>query len=299
MSGIESWGVSVILWLQSYRTPATDLAFRLITFLGEEQFYLLLLPVIYWCVDKRMGMRLAALVLLSNTANVMLKLAFAWPRPPAPPVRHLVYEDSFGFPSGHTQNSTVAFGFLAWWIRRRWASAAAAALVVAVGLSRLYLGVHFPHDVLGGLAFGLLVLAVSALAVPSLEETWATWPAAVRYPVALAVPLALLAVWPLKDTAGSLGALAGLALGEMAELELVRFVPAGSLGKRLLRFLLGVVLVAALYFGLKLVPLEAILWRFARYGAVGLAASLVAPWLFVRLGLAEAEPGLAPAAQPV
>lgn len=290
MGSIESWGVSVILWLQSFSAPGTVLLFRLITFLGDEKFYLLLLPFVYWCLDKRMGIRLAVLVLLSNTGNIMLKFACCLPRPPVPPVTHLVSEQGFGFPSGHTQSVTVAFAFLAWWVRQRWAYVAAAVLVAAVGLSRLFLGVHFPHDVLGGLVFGLLIVAIFAWCAPSLEERWAAQSRAVRYLLALAVPLLLVGIWPLPDTAGSLGALAGFALGEMVELEQVRFVARGSLGRRLLRLLLGFVLVAGLYFGLKLVPLEAVMWRFARYAAVGVAASLVAPWLFVRLGLAEAEP---------
>ncbi len=290
MHGIENWGVSLILWLQSFSGPALDALFSLITFLGDERFYLLLLPLVFWCWDKRLGTRLAVLVLLSNTANIMAKFAFALPRPSPSVVRYVVSQEGYGFPSGHTQSVTVAFGALAHH-RRRWLAYGAAGItVLAVGLSRLYLGVHYPHDVLGGLVFGLLSFALFLWLAPIVERSWKAWSAAARYALVLVAPVALLLLCRLEDAAGSLGALAGFAVGEMIEAESIRFTPTGSPWQRLLRFILGAVFVVGLYFGLKVVPLDGVAWRFARYAAVGLVATAVVPWLFVRLGLAQTEP---------
>ncbi len=296
MGGIESWGTSVILWLQSFSSPALDTFFRLVTLLGDEKFYLILLPLIYWCVDKRLGIRLALLVMASNVLNLWCKHAFRLPRPSAPPVRPIGQEEGYGFPSGHTQAVTVAFGYLVVQAQRWPAHLAAAVLVFLVGLSRMFLGVHFPHDVLGGLVIGYLVLFVFVKATPPLEREWRSWPRAARYAVAIAVPVVLVVAWPSADTAGSLGALAGFGLGALVEGEHIRFRTAGPLVQRVGRFLLGFALVGALYFGLKLVFPEGALWDLARYTIVGLFATAGAPWLFVRVGLAGAEP--APAAQP-
>jgi membrane-associated phospholipid phosphatase len=286
VTGIEEWGISVILWLQSFSSPATDLFFRLATFLGDEKLLLLLLPLVYWCIDKRLGMQLAVLAMASSALNTVAKLAFGLHRPPETLVRHMVSGEGYGFPSGHTQSATVAFGYLAHAVRRPAAYIAGVTLILAVGLSRVYLGVHFPHDVVGGLAFGVALIILFAWAVPLVERRWVAWPRTVRYLLAIAVPPVAVAVWPVKDMASSLGALAGFAVGALIEVEQVRFVPSGSALQRALRFLLGFAGVAALYFGLTSVLPGGIAWRYVRYGTVGLFGSLVAPWLFVRLRLA-------------
>lgn len=288
MGGIENWGVSFILRLQSYSAPAIVLFFQCVTFLGDEKFYLLLLPSIYWCIDKRLGIRLAVLVMASNTVNLMGKYAFGLPRPPAP-VTRLAQETGFGFPSGHTQSVTVTFGYLAHRARRWGAYAGAGLLVFLVGLSRLYLGVHFPHDVLGGLIIGLAVLPLYVWLLPAGERRWASWPRGLRYALAAGLPVLALIAWPAEDTASSLGALAGFAVGGLIETEYIRFMAGGTPVQRLLRFLLGLICVAALYFGLKAALPEGIPWRFIHYTSVGLSATVAAPWLFVRLGLARTE----------
>ena len=65
-------------------------------------------------------------------------------------------EDRFGFPSGHVATTTALFVGVAVLARRRWAWAAAAGAAALMGLSRMYLGRHFPGDVLGGLALGVI-----------------------------------------------------------------------------------------------------------------------------------------------
>ncbi len=302
MAGMESWGTTLILWLQSFRGPAADTFFKLITFLGEEKLYLILLPLIYWCIDKRVGLRLAVLVMASNLANQALKYTFRLPRPAEPPVRRLGSEVGPGFPSGHTQTATVAFGYLAVRIQRWPAHLAAAALVFLVALSRMYLGMHFPHDVVGGLLFGYVVLFVYVKGMPAAEGAWRSLPRAGRYALALGVPLAAFIVmgilWPGSDVASSLGTLAGFGVGAVVEGEAVRFSTAGTALQRALRFLAGFSGVAVLYFGLKTVPLEAPAWDLLRYAGVGFFGSAMAPWLFVRLGLAEVEAPAAPHVAP-
>ncbi len=289
MGGIEGLGTEFIVRLQALGGPAADTFFKLVTLLGDEKFYLLLLPLVYWCFDKRLGIRLAALVMASNAINLWLKFAFRLPRPPSPPVRRIVTETGYGFPSGHTQAATVAFGYPVSQVQRWRVHIVAAILVFLVALSRMYLGVHYPHDVLGGLVFGYLILFLFVKAAPLLEPKWLACPQAGRYALAVGVPLLALAVWPLEDTAGSLGALAGFAVGGLAEAERIRFEAGGTPWQRLLRFLVGFAGVAILYFGLKTVLPEGLAWRFLRYAVVGLYAAALAPWCFVRLGLARAE----------
>lgn len=299
MGGLESLSTSFILWLQSFSTPALDSVFRLITFFGDEKFYLVLLPLVYWCVDKRLGIRLALLVLASNTINLWLKYACGLARPDPAKVRYIAHQDGPGFPSGHTQSATTAFGYLGSQARRRAWLGGAIMLFLLVGLSRLYLGVHHLYDVLGGLVLGGLLVLLFVRGLPAAERWWGGWPCAARYAAAAGLPIVLFAVWPVEGVSGSLGALCGFAVGALIEVERVRFVSAGAPPQRVLRFLLGFAFVAVLYFGLSAVPIEGEAWRFVRYAAVGLFASAGAPWLFVRLRLAGAEaPAVQAAAQP-
>ena len=292
MGGLESRGTAAILRLQALGGSAADAVFRLITFLGDEQFYLLLQPFVYWCLDKRVGLGLGLLVLGSNAANQWLKHLFGLPRPPAPPVRHGVEEAGFGFPSGHTQAVTVAFGYLAVCLQRLQVHVAAAVLVLLVGLSRLYLGVHYPHDVLGGLAVGYVLLFAFVKAWPLCAGLWQRLSRPLQYALALLVPAVAVALWPLDEAASSLGAVAGYGVGAVLEATATRFDAGGPWLYRLTRLLLGIALVLALYVGLKAVLLEGSVWRFVRYGAIGLTVSLLAPWLFVRLGLAAGRPDI-------
>ena len=88
---------------------------QLFTFLGREEFYLLLLPILYWCVSATLGLRVGMILLLSAGLNDLLKMAFALPRPywVDPTVRALSPETSFGIPSGHAQNAVAVWGVIA------------------------------------------------------------------------------------------------------------------------------------------------------------------------------------------
>ncbi len=75
----------------------------------------------------------------------------------------LASQENFGLPSGHAQNALSVWGLLAASSSRRWAWPVVAVLVFLIGLSRIYLGVHFPTDVLGG-----WLVAAAPLALPAL-----------------------------------------------------------------------------------------------------------------------------------
>ena len=58
MQSILDWGANVVLWFQQFH-PVLDLPFKGFTLLGEEEFFMLMLPLVYWCLDRRTGARLA------------------------------------------------------------------------------------------------------------------------------------------------------------------------------------------------------------------------------------------------
>ncbi len=293
MSGILDWGVRVILWLQQF-SPALDLSFKAFTFLGEEEFFMLLLPLLYWSIERRTAMRLAFLYLFSTWVNAVAKVLGGQPRPFQydPRVPALVSATGEGFPSGHTQSATVVWGYIASQFQKTWVRVLAAVLLIFIPLSRIYLGVHFPTDVLGGYAIGALLLWLYLRFEPRIEA-WlqrkgALWQMAII--VAVVGALALLSPANNADTASAAGVLMGMGVGFVLEVRWVRFDAGGDWSKRLLRFACGVVVVFGLRFGLKaaFAALQPeLVFRFMRYAIMGLWVSLGAPWAFVRLRLSD------------
>ncbi len=141
------------------------LPMQAITFLGSEEFFLLILPALYWCLDASLGFRVALILLVSNSLNGMLKLAFHAPRPywVSTEVRAFAAETSFGAPSGHAQIATSVWGMVAVSVRRSWVWILCLSLIFLIGFSRLFLGVHFPHDVIFGWLFGVITLGIVLL----------------------------------------------------------------------------------------------------------------------------------------
>ena len=102
MEALLQWGLDLIVVIQQVRGPALDSIFRAITFSGAEEFYLLLLPVLFWCVDFGLGARVGLFLLLSSYLNVYLKDLFHQPRPfDLDPSLQLTPAEGYGLPSGH------------------------------------------------------------------------------------------------------------------------------------------------------------------------------------------------------
>ena len=159
MQPVLDFGVRLIVFLQGLGNWL-ELPMKFFSFLGTEDFFMVALPVIYWCIDSTLGIQVAVILMLSNSVNCAFKLAFHDTRPYwySQTVKGLAAETSFGVPSNHTQSATVIWGIIAAYLRKWWAWLVAVLLILLIGLSRLYLGVHFPHDVLVGLLIGGILL---------------------------------------------------------------------------------------------------------------------------------------------
>ncbi len=300
-----------------------EMPMRFFTFLGSETFFLMVLPVVYWCIDASLGMRIGFILLFSNIFNGIIKLTLLAPRPYwiDAGVKALAAESTFGAPSGHAQMATGIWGMAAAHFRRGSAWIVAAALVFLIGLSRIYLAVHFPTDVLlGWLLGGLTLWAFLALWEPVtawvkgrtvfqqvllgllapallllcngllvynlrgyvLPPEWLANAARAGEP--LPAPLSM------EGVLTASGVLLGLALGLVWLERAGGFQPSGPVWKRAMCFLVGFMGVAVLYFGLKvLAPSDASLlgstWRFVRYALLGVWIAAGAPLTFIRLGL--------------
>ena len=293
MELIMDWGVNVVLWFQQF-SPALDLPFAVFTFLGDEEFFLLLLPFVYWCLDRRTGARLTVLFLMSMLVNYVAKAIGAQPRPFQYDPRVLMIRDAsgYGLPSGHTQSAVVVWGYLGSQFRKKWLWVVVALLVVLIPLSRVYLGVHFPHDLLGGYVLGAVSLALFLWLDPRVEGGMSQQGLAWQLGLMALVPALTIALSPSEDSVTQGATLMSMGIGFILERRWVRFEPSPTWWKRLVAFLLGIVVVGGLWGGLRVAfdGLEpALVFRFVRYGLTGLWGSLGAPWVFVRLRLAKTD----------
>ena len=152
--------IDVIAFLQSQLAFLTPLM-RIFTFLGDEEFYLLIMPFLVWSVDYRLGMRLGVSLMLSGTINSYFKVIIRQPRPYwiSREIKNLAAPmGSFGLPSGHSQNAVAVFGLLATAVKKTWVRIFLVVTIIMVALSRLFLGVHSIADIVLGLAMGALFL---------------------------------------------------------------------------------------------------------------------------------------------
>lgn len=295
MQNILDWGIEVVLWFQRF-SPELDLPFKALTHMGAKFFFMLLLPFIYWCVDRRTGARLTILFLLSAHLNAVAKWWAAQPRPFQYDTRvlKLIEARGGGLPSGHTQSAVVVWGYLASQFPRPWLLLMSLLLMLLIPLSRIYLGVHFPTDLLGGYLLGTALLVLYLRLAPGLESWFKKRGLTLQLAVAFTAPVLMILLFPKIESHGvtAAGTLLGMGVGFALERRWVRFHSGGAWWRRLLRFLLGEGVFLALWLLLRsaLYGFEPeIVLRFLRYGLLGLWGGLGAPWAFVKLRLAEVE----------
>lgn len=284
-ASVLQWGISFILAIQNWGDWLI-LPMNALTFTGNPEFYLLIMPALYWSLDRRLGLRLAVIFLLNLAANLIFKIALHEPRPywVDPQVRLLSWpEYSFGLPSGHAQNAVVVWGMLAAYLRTAWAWPGAIVLIGLIGFSRMYLGVHYPTDVLGGWILGAVGLLLffrlerpAATQLNKLGEAWqiagvfaasvliiliggatsssvsAGWQLPGTWSQTAAVQAATQPINPFSigDVITSASTFFGFATGAILLNGRLTFDAGGPWLKRLARYLLGAVVVFVLWQGL-------------------------------------------------
>jgi membrane-associated phospholipid phosphatase len=293
MESILNWGIEVVLWFQQF-SPGLDFPFKALTFMGDEAFYLLFMPLVYWSIDRRTGAGLFILLLFSAYLNAVAKVIADQPRPfdYDPRVKPLAHAGGGGLPSGHTQNAVVIWGYLAMRYRKMIGWLIAGFLMIGIPLSRVYLGVHFPTDLAAGYLLGAPILILFLWVAPRLENWLVLKGFAWQLSLALVLPFILILLNPAGNryVLSMIAALMGVSAGFVLERRFVRFSCLGSVWQRIIRYLLGVFILFGLWAGLRVAfaALEpAGPFRFIRYMLVGFWGGIGAPWLFVRLKLAD------------
>ena len=313
---VYRWGLEVIRVIQGMESPALTALIRFITALGTEMFYVPLILVLFWWVDEKRALRLGLLLVLSAWINMVLKDLFRQPRPfTLEPSLGLAHEESYGIPSAHAQGSLTFWVPISAWLGSVWKGkrallwAGTVLFLLLMGFTRLYLGVHFPTDILAGWFLGGIILFIYFVPGPALEKKCSSLDGRFLNIITALLVLAMNGLYPRDRTLPAL--FLGFSIGYTLMKQRFPFSPRGEiqgkkpgLGIMAARGLTGFAGGAILFLALGLLlPGEGSLFgslpgwgassplydlgRFILYGTLGFWFSAGAPRMFQHLGLAE------------
>jgi membrane-associated phospholipid phosphatase len=328
MDNLMNAGINWIAALQGMGTWLT-LPMKAFSFLGSEDFFMLVLPALYWSINAALGLRVGVILLVGSSLNDILKLAFHAPRPywVSTKIQAFASETGFGLPSGHSNSAVGVWGMLASQIKKRWAWGVAIFLMLMIGISRMYLGVHFPTDVLLGWLCGAVILWL-VLRLWDPATAWLKKLSLAKQVLSifaftlLLVLLALIPYFGLRSSGWQIPAdwlqtafqnlpegeapnptsLAGLfsttgtLFGLGAGLAWLNthggYDASGKSWQRILRYIVGVIGVLAIRYGLKFIfpagdTMPGLIFQYIRYAAIGAWVAAGAPLLFFAVKLAK------------
>jgi len=147
--------MELIQFFQQFDLPAILYLMKGITLLGDFHTYFLYVIIILYVFPKKKSLSFIGILLVSWAVNESLKTGFNIPRPPEE--FHLVAVTGLGFPSGHAQMAMVVWGWVGNQFNRL---IPAGVMIFMIGFSRIYLGVHYPNQVLGGWAIGFTLILI-------------------------------------------------------------------------------------------------------------------------------------------
>ena len=274
--------LNIIRAIQSIANPFLDGLFQFITMFGEEAILIPLIAVIYWAFNKKMGEYIAYASLTSVLVNGAIKDIFKAKRPIGEPgIRSLKVETATGysFPSGHTQGTASFWGAIAIYLKKNYMYGISGLIIVLVAISRLYLGVHYPKDVLFGAIFGILTSFITYKLFNKVNNKIAL------YFITFIIFIPALLYAHSADFIKGMGTFLGFALGIYVEKKYVNFSVEGKSANKILRVVIGLAILILLKVGLKAVFPNKLVFHFLRYFIIVFFGIGLYPAIFKKLKL--------------
>lgn len=266
--------------IQSIANPFLDFLFQLITICGEQIVLISIISIIYWALDKKFGEYIAYSVLTSVLLNNTIKDIFKMKRPIGEEGIRTLREQTatgYSFPSGHTQGASSFYGAMAIYLKKRVMYIIATVMIILIGFSRLYLGVHYPKDVIVGGILGVLTSLICYKLYNRVENKM------LLYVITFAIFIPALTFAHSADFIKGMGTYLGFIIGIYIEKKYVNFSMEGSTGNKIIRVLLGIVILLVLQLGLKVLLPSGTIFSFIRYSLISLVGIGVYPMAFKKL----------------
>jgi len=294
---------SILQYFQNIATPFLDSFFTYATMLGEQYFIILIITLVYWNISKKNGFILTFTFVISTIVNVFLKNIFHTERPYQKldniEGKRVHTGTGYSFPSGHTQGATTLFVTLSLLLKKNIYMIIAILISVLVAVSRVYLGVHWPIDVVGGLVFGI---AISILLYWYLSKIYDNKKLFYKV-IVVSIIIAYLFFFILMiinsayfngelkitDTLKILGVATGAVTGFILQEEKFAFKVENSVGLKTIRYIFGVFMTIVFMIGLKYIFPEAKIFSWIRYIIVGFWISAGLPYIGLKMKLFEKE----------
>jgi hypothetical protein len=230
-----------------------------------------------------MGIRTLYIIMFSAYGALLAKTLFGMPRPPE--YLHKITANEFGFPSGHALVSSGFWGYMGFRIRKSWIVIAGAIVVFLVSLSRIYLGVHYPGDIVGGVVFGLAVAFVFSRGETGIARLFEKQDRTTQYLIALLLPAILIfiasMVRDLIKEQIELGLLmASIGFGYLLEEEKIRFPDTKNKKQLMKRAFIGIVILGTIFLVSEIVSMIFPVFTYIKYLLLGFSSVFVVPLVF-------------------
>lgn len=295
---------TILMFFQQLANPFLDFVSQFFTFFGESIPVIVIVLAIYWCDNKSRGfslfMTLASSLIFVNIIKPIFHVARPFVKHPEIQGKRISTATGFSFPSGHTTTASTFYTSLALGTKnkKRWITAAIV-LSVIVGISRMYLGVHWPTDVLAGFIIGLLAsFLLYNFFTNFFEHKNCEITCLVVGLLCLVTSITFTVILTLNpelkinfsDLMKSLALTTGGLLGVYWDKTKINFSTSGSLGKKAVRFLvglMGLLIISCIKF---LFPGNLyFIGSLLKYSLIGLWATALFPFIAIKLNLMNHE----------
>ncbi len=283
--------LSILRFFETLQCGFGDFLACVFSIFGETLVLVLLICLLYWIYEKKLGEKLVLVTFSSMTVNGFIKSAVARPRPyVGGGVSRVNIDNAFistvdlsayeSFPSGHSQLSAGLFFTGAFRYRKLWAWIVFPVLTLGVMCSRLYFGVHYPTDVLVGATMGIAFACFWEFIYQEFEGKK-------YYVFGVFALLSILftVLYPSKNMIEMCACTSATAVCVPIENKFIRFEDASGVKNRIFRALIGIACVGIVFgaFSLPLDILDRYVFKFFKYFLTVVVATLVAPFLFRKL----------------
>jgi len=289
--------------------------FKAITYLGEPIVFLVIAVILYLAYNKKFAKNLLLSLLFSHYCNEIIKTIFHDDRPSYnidPTEEYGVIEPSYGFPSGHSQNGVVFWGYLGNEFKNKYKfkqisiiPIVISALIFLIAISRIIIGVHDLQDIIGGLLIGIGVLLTFIYLEPILTKQFnkASFISKIIIVIIISIGLFLVGTLLVPDAGTQLaltpvpsypdagafalvgGVVLGFGLGYILEHQYVKYDPSQLTNKKkVINIIIGLVIALVLFLLLEyLLKIDSVFYRFARYAILAFIIAYVVPLICTKI----------------